>query len=113
MWSKEKESASGSKDDKVKAIVVINRWRYFNVLSSDLVRPHLVSLGDNLTQSELDIGLKKNQKLHELVAFEYNREDVPGYDRNAFPNLTRGRSLPSRCTLYFIIDNRIISIIVK
>ena len=53
-----------------------------------------MSLGDNLSQPELDIGLKKDQRLHELVAFEYNREDVSGYDRNAFPNLAKGRSLP-------------------
>ena len=89
-WADAQFSADSVKPEKPKANVVINCHRLCNALFSDVIRPKLVTLGNNLTQLELDIGLKKDQRLHEAMAAEYNCVNVEEYDKNAFPNLKRG-----------------------
>ena len=74
--------------------VTINRRRHMNVIFSDLVRPHLSSLGESIERPELDRDIKTDQQFHELVAGEYNKGDVDEYNQNAFPYLVKGRSLP-------------------
>ena len=74
--------------------VLINNRRYLNVIFSDIVRPKLATLGEPLSKVELDAGLKKDQKFHELVVEEYNKSDVLEYGTNAFSYLIKGRSQP-------------------
>ena len=69
-WADAQLLAGSVKPEKPKANIVINRRRLCNVLFSDVIHPKLVTLGDNLTQPELDIGLKKDQRLHEAMATE-------------------------------------------
>lgn len=54
------------------ARVAMNRKRFINVLFGDVVRPKLATRGRTLTKEELTLGLKRDQRLHELIASEYN-----------------------------------------
>ena len=90
---KEAEDQNKNKE-KGNSNAIMNRRRFINVLFSDLIRPKLATLGKSLEKNEIDAGLKSDQLFHEAVLVEYNNKSVAEYGQNAFPNLTKGRSVP-------------------
>ena len=48
------------------------RWQFLNVLFCNNIHPHVVSKGKSLYKDKLTEGLKTDEKLHELIATEYN-----------------------------------------
>ena len=74
--------------------VTINHRRLINVLFGDVIRPHLATLGASLCRKDLDTGKRIDQVFHELVVEEYNKVGISGYDDNAYPHLSNGRSIP-------------------
>ena len=64
------------------------------MMFSDTVHPHLSLLGETLTREEIDYGMKQNDKLHEIIATDYNKANITSYGENSFPNVAQGHSLP-------------------
>ena len=90
----EAEDSMKRKIDAKNNNATMNRRRYINVLFGDVIRPKLATLGTPLERKDLDKGIKTDQLFHEAVLTEYNNESIIEYGQNAFPNLTKGRSVP-------------------
>ena len=85
--SKEREESKGGN-------IMMNRRRFTNVLFGAEIRPQLATLGKSLERKEVVSGLKTDQLFYEAVLVEYNNKSIAEYRQNAFPNLTKGRSVP-------------------
>jgi len=74
----------------------VNQFRLANVIFSDELKEDMNARGACLTKEELDLGLKTDQKLYQKIADEYNKKDVPDYDKLQYSYLdVQGRNVPS------------------
>jgi hypothetical protein len=64
----------------------VNKYRLANVIFSEKLREPLLQKGRPLTREELDLRLKQDQRLFELVATEFNKPGVDEYDAFQFPH---------------------------
>ena len=70
----------------------VNRKRLMNVMFGDKVRPCLLTSGEALTRSDLDNGIKTNEKMYRLIAEEYNNPD--NYNEDQHPQIVTFKTSP-------------------
>ena len=73
-----------------------NRRRFVNILFSEPVRALLADRGRPLTAAELTLGLKTDQKIHQVICREYNKKEIYLYNQNVFEESDDESTLDNR-----------------